>query len=53
MPIKATGQGRSAARSDAEESEIGHSSAGRRVRRRGRKVSGAPQFVEFAYNTLG
>ena len=39
MPTKAPGQGRSSTRSDAEESEIGHSSARRRVHRRGRKVS--------------
>jgi len=39
MPTKAPGQGRSSTRSDAEESEIGHSSARRRVHRRGREVS--------------
>lgn len=39
MPTKAPGQGRSSTRSDAEESEIGHSSARRRVHRRSREVS--------------
>ena len=45
MPTATAGQRRSEARSGAEESEIGHPSAGLGLRRRGRKVSRVSSFL--------